>query len=139
MTKNPIDNDLSMYLLNYAMAHGIGYTLVKAEPNDPSVSFKSANYMVINTNWQKPAEVPFIIAHEIGHLMLGDHGVMYYGSFAGKLSEERPADLYGLKLIYDYACKQGEYFEEPIDFLNAYGIPHRMLNAAATLFETDSE
>lgn len=139
MTKNPIDNDLSMYLLNYAMAHGISYALVKSEPSDPSLSFKSSNHMVINTHWKNQAEIPFIIAHEIGHLMLGDQGVMYYGSFAGQLSEERPADIFGLKLIYDYACQNGNDFEEPIDFLNAYGIPHRMLNAAATLFETDSE
>ena len=128
-------NDLIEYLLNYAFDHGIGYKLVHADPYDPSLSLKNHNLMVINLNWHNQSELPFIIGHEIGHFILGDKGILYYSSFAGQNSEEKSADLYSLNLLYDYACGRGQYFEEPGQFLSAYGIPTRMAEAAKDLFE----
>ena len=128
-------NDLIEYLLNYAFDHGIGYKLVHADPYDPSLSLKNHNLMVINLNWHNQSELPFIIGHEIGHFILGDKGILYYSSFAGQNSEEKSADLYSLNLLYDYACRRGQYFEEPGQFLSAYGIPTRMAEAAKNLFD----
>ena len=119
-------NDLIEYLLNYAFDCGIGYKLVHADPYDPSLSLKKHNLMVINLNWHNQSELPFIIGHEIGHFILGDKGILYYSSFAGQNSEEKSADLYSLNLLYDYACSRGQYFEEPGQFLAAYGIPSRL-------------
>lgn len=128
-------NDLIEYLLNYAFDCGIGYKLVHADPYDPSLSLKNHNLMVINLNWHNQSELPFIIGHEIGHFILGDKGILYYSSFAGQNSEEKSADLYSLNLLYDYACRRGQYFEEPGQFLSAYGIPSRMAKGAKNLFE----
>lgn len=132
-------NDLIEYLLNYAFDHGIGYKLVHADPYDPSLSLKKHNLMVINLNWRNPYELPFIIGHEIGHFILGDKGIMYYSSFSGQNSEEKSADLYSLNLLYDYACSRGQYFEEPGQFLSAYGIPTRMAEAAKNLFDHNDD
>ena len=128
-------NDLIEYLLNYAFDCGIGYKLVHADPYDPSLSLKNHNLMVINLNWHNQSELPFIIGHEIGHFILGDKGILYYSSFAGQNYEEKSADLYSLNLLYDYACRRGQYFEEPGQFLSAYGIPSRMAEGAKNLFE----
>lgn len=128
-------NELIEYLLNYTFDHGIGYKLVRADPYDPSLSLKKHNLMVINLNWHNQSELPFIIAHEIGHFILGDKGILYYSSFSGQNSEEKSADLYSLNLLYDYACSRGQYFEEPGQFLSAYGIPSRMTDATKNLFE----
>lgn len=132
-------NDLIEYLLNYAFDHGIGYKLVHADPYDPSLSLKNHNLMVINLNWHNQSELPFIIGHEIGHFILGDKGILYYSSFAGQNSEEKSADLYALNLLYDYACSRGQYFEEPGQFLSAYGIPSRMAKATKNLFEHNED
>lgn len=132
-------NDLIEYLLNYAFDHGIGYKLVHADPYDPSLSLKKHNLMVINLNWHNQSELPFIIGHEIGHFILGDKGILYYSSFAGQNSEEKSADLYSLNLLYDYACCRGQYFEEPGQFLSAYGIPTRMAEAAKNLFDRNDD
>lgn len=75
--------ELIEYLLNYAFKQSLSYILVKGEPYDPALSFKNAHKMVINTNWHNPNELPFIIGHEIGHLMLGDSGIAYWPSFSG--------------------------------------------------------
>ncbi|WFD52966.1 IrrE N-terminal-like domain-containing protein [Lactobacillus phage P185] len=91
--------------------------------------------MVINLNWHNQSELPFIIGHEIGHFILGDKGVLYYSSFSGQNSEEKSADLYSLNLLYNYACSRGQYFEEPGQFLSAYGIPFRMTDATKELFK----
>lgn len=115
--------DLIEYLLNYAFKHGISYTLVQSEPDDPAISFKQERKMYINTNWRNSNEIPFIIGHEIGHLMLGDQGIMYYESFSGQNSEEHSADLYSLNLIYNYSAKKGDSFQEPGTFIQNYGIP----------------
>ena len=128
-------NELIEYLLNYTFDHGIGYKLVRADPYDPSLSLKKHNLIVINLNWHNQSELPFIIGHEIGHFILGDKGILYYSSFAGQNSEEKSADLYSLNLLYDYACSRGKYFEEPGQFLSAYGIPSRMTDATKDLFE----
>ncbi len=132
-------NELIEYLLNYAFDHGIGYKLVHADPYDPSLSLKNHNLMVINLNWHNQSELPFIIGHEIGHFILGDKGILYYSSFAGQNSEEKSADLYSLNLLYDYACCRGQYFEEPGQFLSAYGIPSRMAKATKNLFEHNED
>ena len=73
--------ELIEYLLNYAFKHGLSYILVRAEPYDPALSFKHKHKMIINTNWQNSNELPFIIGHEIGHLMLGDSGIASSSEF----------------------------------------------------------
>ncbi|WP_304231178.1 M48 family metalloprotease [Lactobacillus kitasatonis] len=76
--------ELIVYLLNYAFKHGLSYILVRGEPYDPALSFKHKHKMIINTNWHTSNELPFIIGHEIGHLMLGDSGIAYWPSFSGQ-------------------------------------------------------
>lgn len=132
-------NSLIEYLLNYAFKCGIGYKLIKSDSTDPSLSFKDRKIMIINTNWHNQVELPFIIGHEIGHLVLGDKGVMYYQSFAGQNSEEKAADLYSLNLLYDYACKNNQSFNEPGQFMQAYGIPERMTQATKDLFDKNND
>lgn len=132
-------NDLIEYLLNYAFDCGIGYKLVHADPYDPSLSLKKHNLMVINLNWHNQSELPFIIGHEIGHFILGDKGILYYSSFSGQNSEEKSADLYSLNLLYDYACRRGQYFEEPGQFMQMYGIPSKMAKATKDLFDHNDD
>lgn len=132
---NQAKNELQESLLNYALDHNISFILVKASPHDPPLSFKEKRSICINTSWYKPEEVPFTIGHEIGHIMIGDQGFNYFDSFAGKCLEEKPADLYALKLIYDYSKSRGDYFSDPGIFMQSYGIPWRMAYATKTLFE----
>ena len=117
--------ELIEYLLNYAFKQNLSYILVKGEPYDPALSFKNAHKMVINTNQHNHNVLTFIIGHEIGHLMLGDSGIAYWPSFSGQNSEEEEADLFSLKIIYDYSCKNGDYIQEPGTFMQNYGIPRK--------------
>lgn len=130
-------NDLIEYLLSYAFDHGIGYELAKLPFDFESRAIPEKHFMIINTNWKNPNEIPFIIGHEIGHLILKDDGIMYYASPHGNIDSEHSADLYSLNLLYDYSCVHGDDFQEPGEFMSSYGIPQRMEDAAMKLFDRE--
>ena len=130
--------DLLKYLLKYAFDHGISCALIRREQSYQSVALPDKKLIVINQNSKNKFELPFIIGHEIGHIMNGNvNGAFYCGKPVN--SEERLADLYSLNLIYGYASNQFDNFEEPVQFIQQYGIPDRMLNDAYRLFEKNND
>ncbi|KJY56708.1 hypothetical protein [Lactobacillus melliventris] len=129
--------DLVKYLLKYAFDHGISCALIRREQTYQSVALPDKKLIVINQNSKNKFELPFIIGHEIGHIMNGNvNGAFYCGKSIN--SEERLADLYSLNLIYGYASNQFDTFEEPIQFIYEYGIPIRMLNDTIELYKKKS-
>ena len=130
--------DLLKYLLKYAFDHGISCALIRREQSYQSVALPDKKLIVINQNSKNKFELPFIIGHEIGHIMNGNvNGAFYCGKPVN--SEERLADLYSLNLIYGYASNQFDTFEEPIQFIQQYGIPDRMLDDAYRLFKKNDD
>ena len=130
--------DLIKYLLKYAFDHGISCALIRREQTYQSVALPDKKLIVINQNCKNKFELPFIIGHEIGHIMKGNvNGAFYCGKPVN--SEERLADLYSLNLIYGYASNQFDNFEEPVQFIQQYGIPDRMLDDAYRLFEKNND
>ena len=130
--------DLVKYLLKYAFDHGISCALIRREQSYQSVALPDKKLIVINQNSKNKFELPFIIGHEIGHIMNGNvNGAFYCGKPVN--SEERLADLYSLNLIYRYASNQFDNFEEPVQFIQQYGIPDRMLDDAYRLFEKNND
>ena len=130
--------DLVKYLLKYAFDHGISCALIRREQSYQSVALPDKKLIVINQNSKNKFELPFIIGHEIGHIMNGNvNGAFYCGKPVN--SEERLADLYSLNLIYGYASNQFDTFEEPIQFIQQYGIPDRMLDDAYRLFKKNDD
>ena len=129
---------LIKYLLKYAFDHGISCALILREQSYQSVALPDKKLIVINQNSKNKFELPFIIGHEIGHIMNGNvNGAFYCGKPVN--SEERLADLYSLNLIYGYASNQFDNFEEPVQFIQQYGIPDRMLDDAYRLFEKNND
>ena len=129
--------DLIKYLLKYAFDHGISCALIRREQSYQSVALPDKKLIVINQNSKNKFELPFIIGHEIGHIMNGNvNGAFYCGKPVN--SEERLADLYSLNLIYGYASNQFDNFEEPVQFIYEYGIPIRMLNDTVELYKKKS-
>lgn len=130
-------NDLIMYLLNFALDNGIAWAIKQEDPYFPPMSFHKSRKLIVNMNWHNKWEIPFMIGHEIGHLMNDDPGISYYHSATVRGSAEREADLYSLNLIFDYAMAQCDPVYEPIEFMQQYGIPERMLNDTVKLFRNN--
>ena len=94
-------------------------------------------------NWHHHSpEVPFTIAHEIGHIMNGKPNLKQYNcclDYGGFDDEERDADIYGLHLIYQYSCAQEDNFYDPAAFIQSYAIRERMIKEAYKMFEAEGE
>ena len=130
--------DLIKYLLKYAFDHGISCALIQREQSYQSVALPDKKLIVINQNSKNKFELPFIIGHEIGHIMNGNvNGAFYCGKPVN--SEERKADLYSLNLIYKYASSQFETFDEPGIFMEQFGIPYRMKGDVYRLFKENDD
>ena len=73
------NNDLLIYICNLIEDHHLSYILSRLEDRHfRSRYLPKQKTIIINTNWWYPPEVPFMAAHELGHHINGDKGVMYY-------------------------------------------------------------
>lgn len=131
-------NDLVMYLLNYALDHNISYELQKLPPYFESRAIPQADFIIINTNWHRANEVPFIIGHEIGHIMNHDN-IKKCQPQNASYPLELAADKYSLNLIFKYTLKIDSMIQEPQTFIEQFGIPERMLIPAKELFKSNKE
>lgn len=137
---NQNKEELIEYLINFADKHRIKCERINVNPAYHSVADKGRRIIFINMNWQRPAEIPFIIGHEIGHVLLTDDEceVRRKITFAEKNAEEKPADLFSLKLIYDFSRKKGDSFSDPGLFMQAYSIPPELASAVKALFKNEN-
>lgn len=132
--------ELIDWLLAYAKRHKIIVEFVWVNPTYHPFSLKDHRVAFINMNWHRQEEVPFSIGHEIGHIMLasGEIALNRNQTFVEHNSEEDPADIFSVKLIYDYSCKMGDCFEDPGLFMQSYGIPSRVIDITKELFKANN-
>lgn len=70
----------------------------------------------------KPTELPFTIAHEIGHVLNGEADVLYFSGFNNHSKIEMRANRQAIKLLLEY-CNCHDLSLEPVQFLENFGIP----------------
>lgn len=117
-------NNLLSFLINYGFDHGISTTLThKLSPDFPSSSSKAKQKVLINMNWSNKSEIPFILAHELGHLLNGDSGVNYYRSPTVHNKTEFGANSTAINLLIDFCHRYDLYFNNPIQFCEQFGVP----------------
>jgi Zn-dependent peptidase ImmA (M78 family) len=126
--------DLVNYLLNFAFDHDISVEMVPLPKDFVPRTVPDRRLIILNSTLSDRPIYPFMIGHEIGHIMNGDTGVLYFQCATARYSTEHEADLYSLKMIFDYSQHRGEAFSTPLKFIQEYGIPLKMENAAAVLF-----
>jgi len=117
-------SDVLTYLLNYALDHNIGFTMLNDIDNDwPSLAVPERNMMFINANWYKHEELPMIVAHEIGHMLNGQSCYMYDKSSVGKINAESDANKKAIELLLDYCTFNDIEFNSYVMFLQQFCIP----------------
>lgn len=117
-------NEVIKWLMNYALDHQFGITFsYKANDDDPSEAFPEYSSAVINANWKNIDEIPFIIGHELGHLMLGHKRKEFDESPTKRILMERAANEYSLYLLTEYCDLHEIYFYDKYTFAYAFGIP----------------
>lgn len=117
-------NDIITYLLNFAFDRGIEIVWTdKLKPTAPSCAVPKDNKIIINGQWHDANELPFQIAHEIGHMLNGDEGVLYYSSYCSHSKIEANADIKAIDLLLDYCFLNDKQTENYSDFMYCYSVP----------------
>lgn len=123
--------------MQYAWDNGISCVLTdKMNEYTPSSAKPENKIILINLNWHNQLEIAFQMAHEIGHVINNDEGVLYYSSFSNRSSYERNANLKALEvLIPIYLDIIGDYTSNSVSpFMQAFCIPGRLENDVVNAF-----
>ncbi|KRL93915.1 ImmA/IrrE family metallo-endopeptidase [Limosilactobacillus equigenerosi] len=111
-------SDLISWLYNFAFKKGISVEQTKLlSPDTPSTSFPQAKLIIINANWHDPNEIPFIIAHEIGHVINQDD--------IHSPQAEMAASFTALHLLRKYCDANDIPTDNSIRFCSLFGIPFK--------------
>lgn len=113
-----------MWLLNYCLNNDIGVIYRKSLPSyAPSVSYENPKLVIFNDNFQDKTQKPFMLAHEIGHVVEGNS--QYYKlSHLGMNRGEYSANIFAINLLWEYCLDSDIWFETIYDFATSFGIPH---------------
>lgn len=125
-------------LMQYAFDNGISCVLTdKMNEYTPSSAKPDNKIILINLNWHNPEEVIFQMAHEIGHVINKDEGILYYSSFSNKSSYERSANIKALEILIPmYIEIIGDYTSDSVSpFMETFCIPSRLENDVVTTFK----
>lgn len=94
----------------------------------PSFSFQNTMYgfpcIFLNIEYYKELEIPFMFAHEIGHVLEGD-GENFIYLHNGNTQEERKANLFAINLIDSYTSEHNYHYSSIYQFSQCFNIPHK--------------
>ena len=118
-----MDNLIS-YLVNYGFDRGISTTLTeKLPPHFPSSASSKYQKVLINMNWYNQWEVPFSLAHELGHLINHDQGINYYHSETVHTKIEYQANCTAIDILLKYCHENDIAITNPVTFCEKFGVP----------------
>ena len=129
-------NDLLDYLLAYAKEHQIHvFFNHDLQPDQPPFTYAKRSLIVMNANWHNSNELPFQLAHEIGHCVNGTVGVAPYATFACLEHEEVPANKTAIKLILRYCTANNIAVDNSYDFMTSFSVPVVLFSTLAPLIQ----
>lgn len=114
-----------MWLYDYCFKYKIGIAFISyMNPKDPSVCYKWPRLIIYNEKWYDSNEKPFILAHEIGHIINGDP-VCYSHDYNNINKSESIANKFAIRLLKQYCYETDIEFESKYQFAETFGIPRR--------------
>ena len=130
-----MDNVLK-WLMNYCMEHDIGVLYKKDLPETaPSDSWQNPKLIIFNANYYKVNERPFMLAHEIGHVI--DEVPEYYKlAHLGIEKGEFSANRFAINLLALYCFENDIWYGTYYDFAKAFGIPKDKYYILELVFES---
>lgn len=119
-------DDVISFLIDYCCEHKIGIQYISyMQPQDPSLCYQWPRLIIYNENWANKKEKPFILAHEIGHVMCGST-ICYHKNHIETKKSENDANRFAIKLLRDYCKKNDIVFESKYCFAESFGIPRKI-------------
>ncbi|MBD5431676.1 MAG: ImmA/IrrE family metallo-endopeptidase [Lactobacillus sp.] len=117
-----MDNVLK-WLMNYCLDNDIGIIYSNdLPPTAPSDSLCNPKLVIFNDNYYNESEKPFMMAHEIGHVVEGNPEY-YHLAYLGVERGEYSANVFAINLLYEYCLENDIWYETIYQFAEAFGIP----------------
>ncbi|MFO1550731.1 ImmA/IrrE family metallo-endopeptidase [Lactiplantibacillus plantarum] len=124
-------------LMQYAWDNGISCILTdKLDEYTPSSANPDKNIVLINLKWHNPSEIAFQMAHELGHVINQDEGILYFSSFSNKSKFERQANLKALDILIPIYLNEVDTYSDNsvMPFMESFGIPTRLEDDVVSAF-----
>lgn len=122
-------NEIITDLLNYALDHKIGIVMTKELSSDsPSYVIPNLNTIFINSGYKDKQQIPFHIAHEIGHMMDSDFNktnALYFTPTKAKFELSANKKAIDILLPFYLKDKNIEYINH-IEFMKTFSIPYHL-------------
>ncbi len=121
-------NDILEELFKYIRSLGIEAKLMQLSPFTPSACNPHTRRIAINMNWYNKGELPFQVAHEIGHVLNEDDAcILYYSTDVSKSKIEHAANSTALDLLIPIYFRDCDFENvNAANFMSELAIPARM-------------
>lgn len=120
-------DELMTWLSNYGFDQQIGFIFThNLAPDTPSQSDGTNRLVVLNMEWFPHYELPFALAHEIGHILNGDQGINKYCAETVGTKKEYQANLTGIRLLLKYCDLHDINIDNPVNFCENFGVPEKL-------------
>ncbi|WP_125705915.1 ImmA/IrrE family metallo-endopeptidase [Companilactobacillus mishanensis] len=118
-------NEITSSLMNYAFDHG--FTVIfenKLSSHTPSLVDTDHHTIIVNSNWHKQNQIPFHLAHELGHLLNNDHAnsCLYFTPLKNGIEGRANKKAIDLLIPYYIEDKLPEQINNT-DFMKSFDIP----------------
>lgn len=127
-------NDAIDFAINAVLEYGVGIEITYQRPSFQSCAVMQHNLVIINPNANDKVELPFVILHELGHIVLA-HQDLGCISPAARITQEYEADRFAAELIWDYSQQLGVDYDNVYNFMQAFGIPSKMIGVVINLMK----
>ncbi|APX73381.1 ImmA/IrrE family metallo-endopeptidase [Companilactobacillus allii] len=118
-------NDMTSALMNLAFDNNIAVIMEdKFSPYTPAAVDTKTKVIVINSNWHIQNQIPFQLAHEIGHVLNddGSKACLYFSP--SKFGIEGHANKTAIQLLIPLYFSNIEYIHaNTVRFMEAFNIP----------------
>lgn len=128
-------NDAIWYLLGVASNYRIDVQWAGVlSPYTPPACRLDTRIVCMNSNWHRPGEIAFQLAHELSHIINGDPGdaCFYDASFTSKSSVEYKANVGAVKLLVPFYCQDTDIqCVNSANVMQAFHVPHYLASVVS--------
>lgn len=128
-------DDAIDFAINAVLEHGVGIEITNQRLGFQSCAVVQHNLVIINPNANDRSLLPFVILHELGHVVLGHHDLGCVSPSA-KIKQEHEADSFATKLIWSYSQRLDVNYDSAYDFMSSFGVPSKMFGTVVNLMKT---
>ncbi|CAJ1187225.1 hypothetical protein CPR19092_LGOLGGFK_01047 [Companilactobacillus paralimentarius] len=122
------NNEIKPYLMNIALDNNISVVFFDTlDPYTPPATDIEARCIAMNSRWHNKSEIPFQLAHELGHILSGQQStkILYFTPY--KYGMELEANEYAISLLLPMYLEDKN--KEDINvhrFMDTFSIPYHL-------------